>query len=324
MNQEFDEIVKDSMAWFVEEVDVPAGIAAQARDQVRRQRRARMGWIASGTAVVAAVAVAVGTLGTGGAGSGPQHTAAKGGTTPAVGHGVTVQTTSVVISRVKRALARAATGSPVAFTRETSQGSRLVMFIPHVGPAELPSSAVTESWSRGALSNSEYLSRAGNVLFSQQTDNSSGKSVQTMANYSHRVWWNGTYDAPSATQPQAACTLGDTQLSVAQWTREVKKLLSCGAAFAGSQQIDGVKTVKINLSSTYKNACAASNYQNKCTPVPVGWRGTLWANASTFLPVRLTAKGQHFGFQIDFRWLAPTPANLALLNPKIPAGFRHV
>jgi hypothetical protein len=56
----------------------------------------------------------------------------------------------------------------------------------------------------------------------------------------------------------------------------------------------------------------------------VGWTGTLWANANTFLPVRLVSHGRHFSFQIDFRWLAPTAANLARLHQPIPAGFRHV
>lgn len=324
MNQEFDEAVKESMAWFIEDVDVPAGIATQARQHVRRKRQARLGWLAGGTAVIAAGAVAVGTIGFAGNGPAPRPAAAKSGTTKHVGKGVTIQTTSVVISRVDRALAKVATGKPVAFTREVSTGARIVMLIPHVGVAELPASAVTQTWSRGPLSNVQYVSPAGKVLFSQQTDNSSGKSVQTMANYQHQVWWSGTYDVPAPTKSQAACTLGDTQLSVAQWTREVKKLLSCGAAVAGYQQVDGVKAVKIKLSSTYKNACAASNDQSKCTPVPVGWTGTLWADASSFMPVRLAAKGHHFSFQIDFRWLTPTSANLALLHQKIPAGFRHV
>ena len=69
MNQEFDEEVKESMKWFTEDVEVPAGLAAQARDQVRRQRRTRMSWIASGTAVAAVAAVVIGAVGTGGPGA---------------------------------------------------------------------------------------------------------------------------------------------------------------------------------------------------------------------------------------------------------------
>jgi len=50
----------------------------------------------------------------------------------------------------------------------------------------------------------------------------------------------------------------------------------------------------------------------------------LWADASTYLPVRLVSHGRHYGFQIDVRWPAPTKANLAHLHQPIPAGFRHV
>jgi hypothetical protein len=322
MNQEFDEMVKDSMTWFTDGVDVPAEIAAHAREQVRRQRRARMGWIASGTAVAAATAVAIGAVGTGG---------------PAVvtashhlrsGHHVTrtehVVTTAMVVSQVRRALSKAATGNPVAFTRESSTGARLVVMIPHSGPVEFPANLIAETWTRGALTRTDYVTPAGHVLFSDQSDTSSGKNVDTSVSYSHRVWWRGTYSLPAVTKSPAACTLGETQLSRAQWTREIKKLLSCGAAFAGYQRVDGVKTVKLKLSSTIKSACAATNAPGGCKPVPVGWNGVLWANASSFLPVRLAAHGEKFSFRIDFGWLTPNAANLAKLHPSIPAGFRHV
>jgi hypothetical protein len=322
MNQEFDEMVKESMTWFTDEVDVPAGLAAQARENVRRQRRVRMGWIGSGTAVAAAAAVAIGTVASGGAG-GAAQVAVKGGTHH-VGHGVTVQTTSVVIHRVDRALAKAVTGKPVAYTREKSTGARLVVLIPHSGFTEFGPNLISESWTRGGLTRTDYVTPAGRVVFSDVRDVSSGKSVDTSVSYQHHAWWRGTYAAPGATKLAPACTMEETQLSRAQWSREIKKLLSCGAAFAGYQQVDGVKTVKLKLSSTIKNACAASNSPGGCTPVPVGWNGTLWANASTYLPVRLAAHGHKFGFQIDFAWLAPNSANLAKLQPKIPNSFRHV
>lgn len=325
MNQEFDEEVKDSMMWFTEGVEVPAGLAAQARDQVRRQRRARMSWIASGTAVAAAAAVVIGAVGAGGPGvAASRHVAAKGGVHQ-VGRGLTVETASVVIKRVDRALAKAATGNPVAFTREKSTGARLVVLIPHSGPVEFSPSLIAESWTRGGLTRTDYVTIAGRVLFSEQNDVSSGKTVDTLVSYTHRVWWRGTYSVPAATKPQVACTLGETELTRAQWTREIKKLLSCGATtFAGYEQVDGVKAVKLKLSSTIKNACAASNSPGKCTPVPVGWSGVVWANASTYLPVRLMAHGHKFSFRIDFGWLTPNAASLAKLRPSIPAGFRHV
>ena len=283
MNQEFDEEVKESMKWFTEGVEVPAGLAAQARDQVRRQRRTRMSWIASGTAVAAAAAVVIGAVGTGGPGG--CGVAPRGGQGRDDPSGDAQRDASrrpaVVVRRVERALAKAATGNPVAFTRESSTGARLAVLIPHSGPVEFSPNLVAESWTRGGLTRTDYVTPAGRVLFSEQNDVSSGKTVDTSVSYPHRVWWRGTYNAPAATKSGSACTLGETELTRAQWTREIKKLLSCGAAFAGYEQVDGVKAVKLKLSSTIKNACAASNSPGKCTPVPVGWSGVVWANASS-------------------------------------------
>jgi hypothetical protein len=325
MNQDFDEAVKESMAWFTDGIEVRAGLAAQARDQVRRQRRARMSWIASGTAVAATAAVVIGAAGTGGPGaSASHHVVAKGGSVPPGARGAHVETTAMVVSQVKRALTKAATGNPVAFTRESSTGARLVVLVPHSGPVEFPANLISQSWTRGGLTKTDYVTPAGRVLFSEQNDVKAGKTVDTSVSYTHRAWWRGTYSAPGTTKAAPACTLGQTELSRAQWTREIKKLLSCGAAFAGYERVDGVKTVKLKLSSTISSACAASNSPGKCMPVPVGWNGVLWANASSFLPVRLMAHGHQFSFRIDFGWLTPNAANLAKLRPSIPAGFRHV
>lgn len=324
MNQEFDEAVKESMAWFTDGVEVPTGLAAQARAQVRRQRRTRMSWVASGTAVAAAAAVVIGAVGTGGAGgsggSASHRVVAKGGSH----HVARVETTAMVVSQVRRALSKAATGNPVAFARESSTGARLAVLIPHSGPVEFSPNMIAETWTRGPLTRTDWVTPAGRVLFSERSDVSSGQKVDTSVSYQKRSWWRGTYSVPAVTKSAPACTLGDTELSRAQWTHEIRKLLACGAAFAGYERVDGVKAVKLKLSSTIKNACAASSSPGKCTPVPVGWNGTLWANASTFLPVRLMAHGHKFSFRIDFGWLTPNGANLAKLRPSIPAGFRHV
>jgi hypothetical protein len=43
----------------------------------------------------------------------------------------------------------------------------------------------------------------------------------------------------------------------------------------------------------------------------------IWVNESTYLPVRFDGGSE----PADFTWLPPTPENLALLTPPIPAGF---
>src|SRR5215472_10601897 len=275
MSGEFDEMVRDSMTWFTAGVDVPDGLAARARRHLRRRHRTRVGWFATGTAVAAAAAVLAASAG---AGSVPHHqeakdgaaeggaakggaakgNAAKGNAAKGARQNVTVQTTAMVISRVDRALTSAAATDPVAYTRETTQGVRLFLAVPHRRPTEVNAS-VTETWSRGPLEHVEVVTRTGRLALSMETDLRSGKSVQTTVSYPQRVWWRGTYRAPGRTSPGLACTLGDIDRTPGQWTREVRKLLSCGAAVAGYEKVDGVNAIKLKLSSSYQRACAGAN-----------------------------------------------------------------
>jgi hypothetical protein len=314
MSQEFDELVRDSMMRFTDGVDVPADLMAGARRHRRRRQRARISWLATGIAVAGGTAI---VLATAGAGSPARQQSV------ATRRHVQVLTTAVVVSRVERALASAAAGDPVAYTSQTVQGIKVFVAIPHGQPAEVRAS-VTRTWSRGPLEHVEMVTSTGRLALSMETDISSGKSIQTTISYPQRVWWRGTYQPPSNLRPKLACTLGQIDRTPAQWTREVRKLLSCGAAVAGRQRVDGVEAIKLRLSSSYRRACAAANDQRRCQPQSVGWSGVLWASASTYLPVRLVSHGQRFGFRIDFRWLAPTAANLARLRQPIPAAFRHV
>jgi hypothetical protein len=52
--------------------------------------------------------------------------------------------------------------------------------------------------------------------------------------------------------------------------------------------------------------------------IPESLPGRLWVNAQTYLPIRLVFGGSTVQ---DFRYLPPTPANLALLRVPIPAGY---
>lgn len=314
MNTDFDKLVRDSMRDFTDGVEMPVRLAADARRQHRRRLRARTGWLAGGTAVAGATAVTIGIVAAGGVPVVPHH---RGSYHPPI------QTTAMVVDRVDRALASAASGNPVAYTRQTNHGVKLYLMIPHGKPIRVRGT-VTSSWSRGPLQHVIVGTAGGEPALSMATDTSSGKSVETFVSFQRRVWWRGTYQAPTPAKPALGCKLGAVDRTPAQWAREVRKLLSCGAKVAGRQRVDGVDTVKLKLSSSYRRACAGSSDGGRCHPVPVGWTGTLWANAKSYLPVRLSSHGNDFSFLIDFRWLAPTTANLAKLHQTVPAGFRRV
>jgi len=316
MNQDFDELVHDSMTWFTDGVGVPPDLAARARREQRRRRRSRIGWIVSGAAVTGAAAAAAAALTVG--------TVAPGGIAQRHhgGHAEPVQTTAMVISRVDRALAAASTGKPIAYTRQVSRGVKLYLAPPH-GKVVRVHGSVIQTWSRGARQRVVVGMPDGTAALSTVSANRDGKSVQTSISYQEHVWWRGTYQVPTRIRPALGCRIGEISRTPAQWAHEVRKLLSCGAAVAGHQRVDGVTAIRLKLSSSYRRACAGSRDGGRCHPVPVGWTGTLFANAKTFLPVRLVSHGRHFSFRIDFAWLPPTRANLANLHQHIPAGFRR-
>lgn len=50
----------------------------------------------------------------------------------------------------------------------------------------------------------------------------------------------------------------------------------------------------------------------------------LWVSTTDYLPLRVRNKNVVEDQTDNFTWLPPTPANLALLEPPIPAGFKEV
>ena len=324
MNEKFNEIVKDSMTWFTDGVDVPVGLQAKARRHLRRRRRATMSWLATGMAVAGAAAVLVGTVGAGSARPNPLVNYQ--------GRSAPIQTTAMVISRVERALTKAAASNPVAYIQETNHGQVLMFVVlpePRGRTWNEVDISVLRTWSRGPLTHEELLTSTGKLTLSTQTVVRSGKNVQTTIGYLQRMWTRGTFPASPATKPKLTCTLSGTYVTQAQWTREVRKLLSCGAAIAGHGRVDGVEAIKLRLRTGDRRAdiraCAKADHGRwrQCQQI-FAWSEFLWANASTYLPVRLVEHVGPASMQVDFRWLAPIPANLAKLRQSIPAGFRHV
>lgn len=50
----------------------------------------------------------------------------------------------------------------------------------------------------------------------------------------------------------------------------------------------------------------------------------IWVDPSTYLPVRDWSDIDGGIDQVDFRWLRPTPTNLAALDVPVPPGFTQV
>jgi hypothetical protein len=81
----------------------------------------------------------------------------------------------------------------------------------------------------------------------------------------------------------------------------------------GRTQLDGQQAIVLSETDRGQD-------KNILEPLPV----RLWVNAQTYLPIRLVAGADPGGQPVavqEFRYLPPTPANLALLRVPIPAGY---
>jgi hypothetical protein len=88
----------------------------------------------------------------------------------------------------------------------------------------------------------------------------------------------------------------------------IRAMLACGGlADAGPARVDGVAAIKL----------VSTRRAIEIFPL------TVYVNPDSYLPVRLVESGSVRSVQ-DFRWLPATAAHVALLNVRIPAGFRQV
>lgn len=279
MNTDVEDLLRQGMARFDPDAQMPAGVAARARLQLRR-RRARTGLagVAAASVTAAAVAVAIMPAGSGG------------------GHRVPVQTDAYVVAHVESALTAAGRGGRimVASVQGTGRGQRVIV----------------QFWRYGDQA-AKTVKGAGRV------DEASGYRVTgrtvhlTLVDYHDRTWWQLTapwYPAPAFAQNGCAGPAGDIPSPADPgWIAYLRATLACGGyAIDGCTLIDGQPAIKII--PTPRNI----EYNDP--------RETFFVSPDSYLPVReVTPYGQ-----VDFRWLAPTAANVNLLNVVVPAGFTQV
>jgi hypothetical protein len=96
----------------------------------------------------------------------------------------------------------------------------------------------------------------------------------------------------------------------------MRGLLTCGKiSITWHQRLAGTEAVKMVIDV----GGAASSVRTS---------GTLWVSESTFLPIEAiftsVIAGRETSLTVQYAWLPPTNANLALLDVPIPAGFKIV
>jgi hypothetical protein len=93
--------------------------------------------------------------------------------------------------------------------------------------------------------------------------------------------------------------------------QEIKQGLDSGAlTIVGDEVINGQPTIHLHDKGPVSGFEGASPF------------GDLWVSQSSYLPIRISSGSSHKSQ--DYAWLPPTPENLALLTPPIPAGYKDI
>ncbi len=296
-------------------------LTARARQRHRRRGITIRAAALTGTAAVAAVATFAATAGTGA----PQ----PGGTLPA-------RTSAYIFSHTEAALAAAGQGTlimraavkppPIAGLAEVAAegGTRHHRFSLRLSSLPIKN---TISWlyhgrtrTQGFTPSGRLAIETGPSMATRPTGPPPSPAIIAV-NPATRTWYHPLTPFPTYKIHNITCTnegvdwLAVSVASERQLTALISKALSCHLFRADGQQVvDGILARRLA-------ATPALMKQIHGEAGDVGKAMTLWVDSASYLPVRLTLSHAE---QTDFGWLKPTPANLSLLQVKVPAGFRNV
>jgi hypothetical protein len=293
MNTNLEDRLRADMARFTRDVRVPPGLALKACRRGRRRRVRRRVAIAAGiTAVLAAGAVTAAGI------AGAFVSAAAW----------PIQTTAYVIKQVNSALSTAGAANMIYVTRTVyTPVDRFEPLLEHffAGPPEVSlgsawNVAVTVTWQYHSTAKDSAYGPDGQHVYDAEVSSGPDTDVETAVLYNRGTWWTGSWPIPSLKVRQNI-ERRLARIDAGGPAARIRHALSAGFyKLAGRQVVDGIDAIKLTTGGKY----------------PL----TLWVDPATFLPVRFDASG----IQDDYQWLAPTPANLALLDEPIPPGFRQV
>lgn len=319
MNCDLGELLREGIDRATEGEHLRPGLATRARQRHRRRALAVRSAAVTGTAGTAAVALVAATLS---GNSGPR------------GGALTVQTTAYVVSRTEQALAAARHNLIEQVTYTAPRGDRhslgyLARTRPsrQVGGPQFFTSvtlAQIRDWRYHGWVRVQGFTASGRLAANigprtaPPPDASGPPSQLVVVDPNAGKWFHPLgsperlrLDLPVCRTLEDWETLASEVRTADQALTLIKKALSCGMfRVGGHQKVDG--TDAIRLVATRKLMA------DRAGPSP-----GLWVDATTFLPVRLLFSPRT-GATDDFTWLPPTPANLAMLRVKVPAGSKEV
>jgi hypothetical protein len=278
--------LRADMDRFTRDIRAPRGLALRAYQHGQKRRvRLRIAIAAGTAAALAASAVTA---------AGMTGAFVSAATRP-------VQTTAYILEQVDSALSPANVANVIGVIHTIdSPATRLEPFeggpaaaLGGLGPQWTVASII--SWTYQGTEKFSYRAPAGRYVFDVKLSTAPGSVTQTAVIYGSGTWWTASWSTPAIRRRTKipSWLAGD-------WPAFIKHALSAGAyRVAGYWMVDGINAIKL---------------------VATQGSAVLFVDPATYLPVRWDMGGS----QTDYQWLPPTPANLALLNEPIPAGFRQV
>jgi hypothetical protein len=323
------ELLRESIDRLTQDERPPGGLADRAF-QRHRQRKIALRATAAGAAVIAATGVFAAVGGPGAAlRPAPQAPAGQAAGAPPG----QAQTAAYVSGHTERALAAAQQENLVQEIHTVGQhyplGLTEVLSFPingggtgHLVRQAGPTASQENIWSYRGQLREQGLDAAGQPVFdASSTTAQSPAGSRTVLNvsgtgvdYTARTWWRSSLQLSLPAAGPAACASAYLPAPVGttlDWAAAIRTALSCGHfQLAGHEQLGTVNAIKLVSAK-----------------VDGPYTETLWVDPATYLPVRLTwnwldPRAQGPGTLTgDFRWVQPTPDNLAALQVKIPGGF---
>lgn len=288
ISTEFEERLRAEMRHATTGVSAPAGLVRRAR----RDRRRRIVSRASAASAAAAVAVAGAVI-------------VSNGTTGASRDSGTY-TTAYVVKHVESALDAA---NEIAYMHVTSRVASPMDIWAYDRP-------------QGQAYRAEYFDLRSGELYWEVAMTVTPANYQTYINVYHdnKTWSKQTYQGPKPREKGCGFSLPPTWGTYPEIAAGLHQDLACGALSSeGMQQVDGVNALKLV-------SVQHSRFGPKRTPATTVT--IIWVDPATYLPVRLTTQQTRpevsVPMRLDFRWLPPTRANLALLTVRIPPGYTQV
>lgn len=325
MNSGIGDLLREGIDRATAGKTIPPGLAARARQ--RHHRRTYTIRVAAVTGTAAVTAAAVFAVATGG--------------TPSP-RGVSALTTAYVAGHTEQALAAAERGGLIYRVSWASPEQYAVAVEPMVSgrpskELQLNSLKIVRitTWFYQGRTRTEGFAADGQAAIDI------GPSTPTRAHGPQppvglvavdphaRRWFHPLtpFALPYSPPVPRSCNTRDDwlaggPLSSAEFAALVRKSLSCGQFQADGQQwVNGARALRLAGTAQLLRQLRGDEW-GRNGPRAV----TLWVNATTFLPVRITVSGWKIPDRktTDFSWLQPTAANLALLRVNVPAGTHEV